>query len=761
MSYVINKTSGEPLLTLEDGVVNTSTSLGLVGRNFVGYGEIQNENFLHLMENFANNNPPSRPVQGQNWFDTQDNLLKIYDGSGWTIVGSASLSEDPPENSSSGSLWLKLPEKSLYVYDGENWQIVGPEIAPGFGLTRARSTVLLDTEGRPNPVILLTVDNKVIAIICQKEFLISSQNSIDGFSRIFPGINLISNMNITGNLQGNAQTATRLSSFRKINGINFNGDSDITIKSSTEKFLKRGTHLIGQNFDGSNETTWSVDASSESLIGKVVVRDSTGSFSANIINAELVGNVKGNVETNAGTSKFNIVEANQFIGANLSGNARTATRLQFDRTINGVVFNGTADITIPASASTLTGNSINPAVTLSRLTQVGTLTSLSVSDAGISIGSGNQLRVLLENINPTIASSSDLPLQLRTGDIGINLIPASQSLSAGGDNLTSIIPSINLNLNIGHPSFTFNKIYANTFIGNLDGQSSTSVSSNSSNNLSGGSSRSIPYQFVSGETRFLPAGQPGQVLKTGGSSGELSWGSVTFTPLEIGEYLLGSDYNGNDPAKWSVDATPSNQSLKIVARDSEGNFSAGTIAANLTGNVVGNVTGNVIGNSTTATRLQTARTINGVQFDGSANITVQATDPTKVNKTGDTMTGQLSLNLSPVQPQHATNKAYVDSRLPQYTFVSGNTILTGGFTNQVGSFNNNSNFFDVFPPSGKTMSNLVAFIPSIAFIAFAGNVNADDSMRCIWVELSDRIRVRVQNTEQRDRPAANYLAIWS
>jgi hypothetical protein len=104
---------------------------------------------------------------------------------------------------------------------------------------------------------------------------------------------------------------------------------------------------------------------------------------------------------------------------------------------------------------------------------------------------------------------------------------------------------------------------------------------------------------------------------------------------------------------------------------------------------------------------------------------------------------------------------YVNS-IPRYVITSGNTIFsTAGFTNQVGSFNNNANYFDVFPPAGKTIANLVAFKPSIAVIHYAGGVNADDSMRCTWSQLADRIRVYVQNTEQRSTPAANYMAIWS
>jgi hypothetical protein len=193
-----------------------------------------------------------------------------------------------------------------------------------------------------------------------------------------------------------------------------------------------------------------------------------------------------------------------------------------------------------------------------------------------------------------------------------------------------------------------------------------------------------------------------------------------------------------------------------VARDASGNFAAGTITANL----VGSVTGAVSGNAGSATQLQTARTINGVSFDGTQNITVTATDNTKVALAGSTMTGYLTLVGAPVNANHATTKTYVDSRLPQYTIVSGSGQAVG-FTNQVGSFNFNSNFFDVFPPAGKTMTNIVAFIPSIYVIHFAGGVDGNDSMICFHQYLSDRIRVYVQNTEQRLLPAANYLAIWS
>jgi len=97
-----------------------------------------------------------------------------------------------------------------------------------------------------------------------------------------------------------------------------------------------------------------------------------------------------------------------------------------------------------------------------------------------------------------------------------------------------------------------------------------------------------------------------------------------------------------------------------------------------------------------------------------------------------------------------------------YTITYQTAQNTIGYTNQVGTFNDSSNYFDVFPPAGKTTgANLVGFTASIAKIYFAGNVDGNDAIRCEWEVKADRIRVWVQSMEQRALPAANWMAIWS
>jgi len=86
MPYDINLTNGTLLTTVDDTTIDTSsTSLVLVGRDFAGYGEFINENFVRIMEHFASATAPVNPVIGQMWYDTASNLIKVWTGAAWTI----------------------------------------------------------------------------------------------------------------------------------------------------------------------------------------------------------------------------------------------------------------------------------------------------------------------------------------------------------------------------------------------------------------------------------------------------------------------------------------------------------------------------------------------------------------------------------------------------------------------------------------------------------------------------------------------------
>jgi len=78
MAYTIVKSDGTVLTTIGDGTINTtSTSLGLPGRNYAGYGQTLDTNFVHQLENFSDANPPANPLRGQLWYDTNSGSLRV------------------------------------------------------------------------------------------------------------------------------------------------------------------------------------------------------------------------------------------------------------------------------------------------------------------------------------------------------------------------------------------------------------------------------------------------------------------------------------------------------------------------------------------------------------------------------------------------------------------------------------------------------------------------------------------------------------
>lgn len=466
MAYIINKSNGAQLVVLEDGTVNTSTSLGLVGRNYTGYGEIQNENFVSLLENFANINPPSRPLEGQAWYNTSLNTLNVYTGENWVPVGSATLSNAQP-NGSNGTFWYKPATGQLFVYNDNDWNLIGPEGIEGFAVTKIRTRQVLDSTNQQKVILEVVVDGVSVGIISNSSFTISDNTPITGFSTVAAGFTMSTGRIFKGSLEGNSATATRLETARYINGVMFDGQSNITIEAKTPGTLSKGAYILGSNFDGQANVTWSIDASPNNVIGKVVARDSAGDFSANVITANLVGDVTGNVTATTGVSTFNRIEAGEFVGAQLSGNALTATRLKTPITINNVLFDGSQNITVPAAADSLTGTALAPSIV-----NLGTLAELNISDPGLTVSSEFKFYVdsgttpTIKSVLPNRFIKFEIYDAAQSGNTShISLIPSDVSLSLGGNNNPALIPEENNVADLGITTKKWKTVYASTFDG--------------------------------------------------------------------------------------------------------------------------------------------------------------------------------------------------------------------------------------------------------------------------------------------------------
>lgn len=200
MAYQIDRFNGTFLVSVDDQTINsTATDLRFVGRNYSGYGEIENENFLHLLENFANSSAPPRAITGQIWYDTTTKKLKIFDGSKFKVASGAESSASAPAGLAAGDFWWDNQNEQIHVWNGTEFILVGPERSPTYGDTSAEPAVVKDTVGSDQQIIKFSVGGEVIAIISRAEFTLNTViNPITGFSNLKPGINFINSSSVTG-----------------------------------------------------------------------------------------------------------------------------------------------------------------------------------------------------------------------------------------------------------------------------------------------------------------------------------------------------------------------------------------------------------------------------------------------------------------------------------------------------------------------------------------------------------------------------------
>ena len=195
MAYTIAYTdqANKGTITVEDRTINQETSLNIPGRNTTSYGNVIAENLLHLLENFANNSAPDRPVEGQLWYDTSlgAEQLKVYDGTNWVAAGGIKKATSEPEAADSqiGDLWADTDNQQLYLFTGSGWILVGPQFSDGLS-TGASPVSIIGVDNITYTAIQIDVSAQPVAIIATETF--TPKTTIPGFTTINPGINLSS-----------------------------------------------------------------------------------------------------------------------------------------------------------------------------------------------------------------------------------------------------------------------------------------------------------------------------------------------------------------------------------------------------------------------------------------------------------------------------------------------------------------------------------------------------------------------------------------
>jgi hypothetical protein len=189
MAYQVNKTDGTIVATVADGQLDQlSTDLTLIGKNYSGFGEALNENFIKLLENFANTSRPTNPIRGQVWFDVSELKLKVYNGSEFLPVSSATVSNTQPSTLAIGDLWFNNLDAQLYFFDGTNPLLLGPAYSTTQGLSGLKVESILDTLNQTKVITSLYNNGILLGIFAKDSF--TPKTAIIGFNgSIEPGFN--------------------------------------------------------------------------------------------------------------------------------------------------------------------------------------------------------------------------------------------------------------------------------------------------------------------------------------------------------------------------------------------------------------------------------------------------------------------------------------------------------------------------------------------------------------------------------------------
>ena len=199
--------NGTLLTTVADGTIDAEhASIKFPGKGFINYGEPVNENMLWIMQNFAATYAPSTPLMGQIWYDSTNEILKVYNGSSWISSAGIILSATAPvSGTNAGALWFNTTTNQLNVWNGSSWLLVGPlgsstnadPINPAPPSNSLIDAIRLSDGTTNHPAWRMSIGGTSFAII-SKDSTYSPSPAITGFSSINPGLNFNSTISGSG-----------------------------------------------------------------------------------------------------------------------------------------------------------------------------------------------------------------------------------------------------------------------------------------------------------------------------------------------------------------------------------------------------------------------------------------------------------------------------------------------------------------------------------------------------------------------------------
>lgn len=257
MSVTINKTDGTVLTTIQDGAADTvSTNLALIGRLYKNYGELVNENFVKLLENFASSSSPSASIEGQIWYDKSERTIKIYRTTGFVAIARITTSSAEPSNARTGDQWWDTTDEQLKLFNGVSWIVIAPGYTASMTKTGAFAEIINDNTSAPRIVVRIYQQNQTVAFI-NREAAFIPQTAITGFTTIGRGITLSSLADTKFN-----GTATNADAVDGISSEQFLRSDSNDTTSGTLGVLNDSGLTIGEDSD----LTLSIDTSLAKIV---------------------------------------------------------------------------------------------------------------------------------------------------------------------------------------------------------------------------------------------------------------------------------------------------------------------------------------------------------------------------------------------------------------------------------------------------------------------------------------------------------------
>tara|TARA_B100001093_G_scaffold461243_1_gene475556 strand:- start:646 stop:2100 length:1455 start_codon:yes stop_codon:yes gene_type:complete len=354
MAYTVNKTDGTILATVADGTINTTTDLTLIGKNYAGYGEFFNENLIKLLENFSNSSAPASPVAGQMWWDSTNNLLKVYTGTAFKTVSSSTASASQPSTNVTGDLWWDTTNGQLKVYNGSSFTTIGPSFTSGTGTSGAIVETVTDNGATDHVVVKLFTNNTLVGTV-SKDTAFTPQTSITGFATVKPGIQLSTSVS-SAKFQGTATDSDALGgvaaasylrsdasdstsgvlSILNDTGLVVGADSDLTVgvsgsDISISNATSDGDILVKVNDGGVVSTAMTVDGATNRVLVAGAPTDNLGIATKAYVDSTVSGS--GALAVSGGTMTGDILVSGT-VNFGSSGNRIT--------TVFATTFNGTS-----------------------------------------------------------------------------------------------------------------------------------------------------------------------------------------------------------------------------------------------------------------------------------------------------------------------------------------------------------------------------------------------------------------------------------